>query len=115
MGVYGYSLTPIIPTAMLCIIPVALVRWAAVLGGLGVSLLFVKNNLWETVTLESQNLKYALVGGVFLAQVTIFLVYRIHFFVGAMAAAKTPAEVVVTTAAAILATTTTGEPLPPTL
>lgn len=78
--VYGYSLTPAIPVAIISIVPSDLVRWLACLSGLAISLLFVRTNLWTDIAVEAPQLKWSLIGGVTAAQATIFLVYRLHFF-----------------------------------
>lgn len=78
--VYGYSLTPAIPVAMISILPSDMVRSLACLAGLAISLLFVRTNLWTDISVEAPQLKWSLIGGVTLAQATIFLVYRMHFF-----------------------------------
>lgn len=78
--VYGYSLTPAIPVSMISIVPSDLVRWLACFAGLAISLFFVRANLWTDISVESTQLKWSLIGGVTLAQATIFLTYRVHFF-----------------------------------
>ncbi|CAE7210750.1 YIPF1 [Symbiodinium sp. CCMP2456] len=46
--VYGYSLTPMIPMSVICLIPLSIFRWLAVLAGLGISLVF----LWGTLSAD---------------------------------------------------------------
>lgn len=42
----GYSLTPLIPALLLCLIPLSLIQWAAFMAAVGVSGLFIQRNLW---------------------------------------------------------------------
>lgn len=78
--VYGYSLAPAIPMSVLCLVPLEGVRWLAVLAGLGVSLLFIRENLWTDIAIEAPSLKWKMVGMFCVSQAVIFLVYRMHFF-----------------------------------
>lgn len=78
--VYGYSLAPIIPASVLCMIPVEIIRWLAVLAGLGTSLAFIRVHLWTDIMIEAPSLKWKMVALFCSAQAAIFLVYRVHFF-----------------------------------
>mmetsp|Transcript_8775 Transcript_8775/g.21680 ORF Transcript_8775/g.21680 Transcript_8775/m.21680 type:complete len:352 (-) Transcript_8775:55-1110(-) len=78
--VYGYSLSPTVPASIICILPLDGVRWLAVLVGLGVSLAFIRGNLWRDLAIEAPSLKWKMMGLFCTAQASIFLVYRIHFF-----------------------------------
>lgn len=78
--VYGYSLTAAIPTSLICIAPIEIVRWAAIAAGLAVSLLFIRNHLWSDISIEAPGLKWATITVLGGAQATIFVVYRLYFF-----------------------------------
>jgi len=78
--VCGYSLAPVIPVSLLCIIPLGFLRWLLALAGLAVSLLFLKNNLLQDLQIETPWLKYAMMAGPCALPVSVFLVYRLHFF-----------------------------------
>mmetsp|Transcript_96901 Transcript_96901/g.278315 ORF Transcript_96901/g.278315 Transcript_96901/m.278315 type:complete len:379 (+) Transcript_96901:84-1220(+) len=78
--VYGYSLSPTVPASIICILPLDGVRWLAVLVGLGISLAFIRGNLWMDLAIEAPSLKWKMMGLFCTAQASIFLVYRIHFF-----------------------------------
>merc|ERR1711963_1172909 len=78
--VYGYSLTPILPVSIICLIPWASVRWLAVIGGMAASLSFMQSNLLADMAIEAPSLKWKMAVLIGAAQASIFLVYRIHFF-----------------------------------
>jgi hypothetical protein len=78
--VYGYSLTPLIPVSILCLIPVKFLQWLAILAGLGVSLAFINTNLWAELAVDAPSLRWKMIGLGGVAQVSIFFVYRWHFF-----------------------------------
>ncbi|CAE7212398.1 YIPF1 [Symbiodinium sp. KB8] len=78
--VYGYSLTPMIPMSVICLIPLSIFRWLAVLAGLGISLVFLWGTLSADLAVEAPSLKWKVLGLFAAAQVTIFLVYRVYFF-----------------------------------
>jgi len=78
--VYGYSLTPIIPVSIVCLIPWEFLRWLACLGGLAASLAFMQGHLLADLSIEAPPLKSKVAAIVGVAQATIFLVYRLHFF-----------------------------------
>ncbi|CAJ1378211.1 unnamed protein product, partial [Effrenium voratum] len=50
--VCGYGLAPAIPVSILCIIPVGFLRWLFVMGGLALSLLFLKSNLLQEISVK---------------------------------------------------------------
>merc|ERR1719343_628348 len=74
--VYGYSLTPIIPVSLLCLIPWAFFRWLAILAGLVASLVFMQTHLLSDLSIEAPSLKWKVGGLMAAAQATIFIVYR---------------------------------------
>lgn len=78
--VYGYSLTPAIPVSVICVAPVGGIRTLAVFVGLGISLAFIRGNLWTDLSVEAPSLKWAMIGMFVVVQAGIFLTYRIHFF-----------------------------------
>eukprot|EP00933_Yihiella_yeosuensis_P020495 TRINITY_DN16421_c0_g3_i1.p1 TRINITY_DN16421_c0_g3~~TRINITY_DN16421_c0_g3_i1.p1 ORF type:complete len:347 (-),score=46.95 TRINITY_DN16421_c0_g3_i1:106-1146(-) len=78
--VYGYSLTPTIPVSMVCIVPLGIVRWFAILVGLSVSLLFIRGALWTDIAIEAPSLKWKMFGLFAAAQASIFFIYRMYFF-----------------------------------
>jgi hypothetical protein len=78
--VYGYSLASLIPTSIVCVIPLNFIRWLAILAGLAASLAFMQGNLWADLSIEAPTLKWRMVAIVSIAQVSIFLIYRLHFF-----------------------------------
>lgn len=78
--VYGYSLAPLVPTSIACLIPMNLIRWLAILVGFGVSLAFMQGYLWKSLATEAPSLRWKIVGLVCAAQAAIFLTYRMHFF-----------------------------------
>lgn len=83
--VYGYSFTPIIPVCIVCLIPWEWLRWLAVLGGLAASLAFMQGNLLADLAIEAPSLKWKMAVLVGAAQISIFLVFRVHFFSAAEA------------------------------
>jgi hypothetical protein len=78
--VYGYSLAPTIPVSMLCLVPLEAVRWLVVLGGTGISMLFLREYILLDISVEAPSLKWKMVGLFFGSQLFIFLMYRVHFF-----------------------------------
>ncbi|CAE7315941.1 YIPF1 [Symbiodinium natans] len=78
--VYGYSLTPMIPMSVICLVPNSFFRWIAVLAGLGISLAFLWGTLSADLAVEAPSLKWKVLGLFGAAQATIFLVYRVYFF-----------------------------------
>mmetsp|Transcript_23898 Transcript_23898/g.53800 ORF Transcript_23898/g.53800 Transcript_23898/m.53800 type:complete len:353 (+) Transcript_23898:58-1116(+) len=78
--VYGYSLAPMIPMSVICLVPLSIFRWIAVLIGLGISLAFLWGSLSTDLAVEAPSLKWKVIGLFAAAQATIFLVYRIYFF-----------------------------------
>jgi len=47
--IYGYSLAVYIPAAMLCVLPMELLRWVVIAGGFAVSLKFITRNVRDLV------------------------------------------------------------------
>eukprot|EP00928_Gymnodinium_smaydae_P025438 TRINITY_DN20257_c0_g1_i1.p1 TRINITY_DN20257_c0_g1~~TRINITY_DN20257_c0_g1_i1.p1 ORF type:complete len:346 (-),score=52.08 TRINITY_DN20257_c0_g1_i1:69-1106(-) len=80
--VYGYSLTPIIPITILCLVDSWLLRNLAVGVGLATALLFIRTNLWTDISVEAPTLKWTLIVLLAGSQVLIFGLYRVHFFRG---------------------------------
>lgn len=78
--VSGYSLAPAIPVSMLCLIPVGILRWAAVVVGLAISLIFVRGYLLMDITATAPWLKYTMTVGPCVMPVVVFFMYRVHFF-----------------------------------
>ncbi|CAJ1389481.1 unnamed protein product, partial [Effrenium voratum] len=80
--VCGYGLAPAIPVSILCIIPVGFLRWLFVMGGLALSLLFLKSNLLQEISVKVRWLQLTLLASPVLLQVLVFFVYRVRFFAG---------------------------------
>eukprot|EP00929_Paragymnodinium_shiwhaense_P048954 TRINITY_DN24708_c0_g1_i1.p1 TRINITY_DN24708_c0_g1~~TRINITY_DN24708_c0_g1_i1.p1 ORF type:complete len:372 (+),score=56.06 TRINITY_DN24708_c0_g1_i1:146-1261(+) len=78
--VYGYSLTSIIPVSILCLAPMDSLRWLFTLLGLGISLFFIRSNLWADISVEQPSLKWTMVGLLCGSLVVIYGTYRMHFF-----------------------------------
>jgi len=78
--VCGYSLAPVIPVSLLCIIPLGFLRWLLALAGLAVSLLFLRHHLLQDLNIDTPWLKYAMMAGPCALPIAVFLVYRLHFF-----------------------------------
>lgn len=79
--IWGYSLAPVIPASILCIVPVEAVRWVVVLLALVVSLLFLRVHIWnDFMSLKTVWLKYLMLGMPCVMQFLILAVYRMHFF-----------------------------------
>jgi len=78
--VYGYSLAPLIPMSVVCLVPLGFLRWLAVLGGLGTSLAFIYGTLWTDLAVEAPSLKWKVLGLFCAAHVITFLTYRVYFF-----------------------------------
>jgi len=78
--VYGYSLAPVIPISLLCLLPFSLLRWLLIFIGLAVSLLFIRGNLWTDISVQAPSLKFPVIGFIAGTQGLMFLVYRMHFF-----------------------------------
>lgn len=78
--VYGYSLTPLIPMSVICLVPMAFLRWVAVCCGLATSLAFIYGTLSADLAVEAPSLKWKVLGLFCGAHVIIFMVYRIYFF-----------------------------------
>merc|ERR1712014_11731 len=78
--VCGYSLAPTIPASILCVFPLDSVRWFVVFIGLAMSLLFLYGHLWLGLDVQAPWLKWVMIGTPCFAQVSVFFVYRLHFF-----------------------------------
>lgn len=78
--VYGYSLSPCIPVSILCLIPVELIRWLAVIAGCAASLVFIRENLLMDIGIETPSLKWKMTAVFCVVQAGVFIVYRVHFF-----------------------------------
>lgn len=78
--VCGYSLAPVIPVSLLCILPIGFVRWIAVLIGLAISLLFLRQHLWANLNITTAWLKWTMIAAPCVTPVAVLLVYRLHFF-----------------------------------
>lgn len=78
--VYGYSLAPLIPVCVMCLLPSQLMRWIAVVGGHIFSLAFVRGHLWTDLEVEAPSLKWSLVGVICGSQALIYFTYRVWFF-----------------------------------
>merc|ERR1712130_383951 len=74
--VSGYSIAPVIPVSLLCIIPVGFLRWLLALAGLAVSLLFLRQHFLRDLNIETQWLKYSMMAGPCVLPVTVYMVYR---------------------------------------
>lgn len=57
MSLYGYSLFVFIPSCVLCVIPLALIRWLSILISLVFSLTFLFRNVWNYHALTPQTQK----------------------------------------------------------
>ncbi|CAE7892163.1 YIPF1 [Symbiodinium microadriaticum] len=80
--VCGYGLAPSIPVSILCIIPVSFLRWVFVLGGLALSVYFLRANLLMDFSVKVRWLQLTLIVSPVLLQVLVFLIYRVRFFAG---------------------------------
>lgn len=78
--VYGYSLTPLIPMSVICLVPMAVLRWIAVLCCLVTSLAFIYGTLSADLAVEAPSLKWKVLGLFCGAHVINVMVYRIYFF-----------------------------------
>jgi hypothetical protein len=77
---YGYSLAAAVPVSLLCLLPLDSTRWLAWLLGLGVSLAFIRRNLWNDIVVDVPWVRYTLMGLLTGGQAIIFTAYRVHFF-----------------------------------
>merc|ERR1719277_1937924 len=78
--VYGYSLAPILPVSVVCLVPWEWLRWLAVIGGFAASVAFMQSNLLADLAVEAPSLKCKVAALIGAAQASIFLTYRLHFF-----------------------------------
>jgi hypothetical protein len=49
LSLYGYSFVYFVPGSFLCLYPSFLLKWVALGGAMGCSLLFLARNMWEEV------------------------------------------------------------------
>lgn len=85
--VYGYSFVPLLPISLLMIVPSELLRWVLVLAGLAISCIFIRNHLWNDMSVEPGKLKYGLLSLLFGTHALIYLTYRTYFFSSRLVAA----------------------------
>lgn len=78
--VCGYSMAPMIPVSMLCLIPLASLRWLLTLLGAALSLYFLHTHLLTDIQVTAPTPKLILTAAPCVTVATIFLVYRVHFF-----------------------------------
>eukprot|EP00440_Ansanella_granifera_P067592 gb/GFBE01073320.1/.p1 GENE.gb/GFBE01073320.1/~~gb/GFBE01073320.1/.p1 ORF type:complete len:373 (+),score=74.77 gb/GFBE01073320.1/:1-1119(+) len=83
--VCGYAMSPAIPASILCIIPVAFLRWLFVFAGLAVSLYYLRRHLLVDISVQARWLQMTLIASPIVLQVIVFMVYRVHFFSGTRA------------------------------
>eukprot|EP00913_Durusdinium_trenchii_P028984 g27176.t1 len=60
--VFGYSLTPLIPMSVICLVPMGFLRWLAVCVGLVTSLAFIYGTLSTDLAVEAPSLKWKVLG-----------------------------------------------------
>lgn len=77
---YGYSLVVFIPVALLCSTTLEVLDWVAVLVGLGISLSFVLQNLWEPSASIAGQARHGLLGLVAAGHVGFALGLKLYFF-----------------------------------
>lgn len=78
--VCGYAMTPMIPVSLLCLIPLAGIRWLVTLLGIASSLYFLHSHLLAELEITAPGPKMTLTVGPPACMAIIFLVYRVHFF-----------------------------------
>jgi len=78
--VCGYSMAPMIPVSMLCLIPLDGLRWLLTLLGTAMSLYFLHGHLLTDINVTAPTPKLILTAAPCVTVATIFLVYRLHFF-----------------------------------
>lgn len=79
----GYSLTPLVPALLVCMIPLSIVQWAAFMGAVAISCVFIKRNLWPILktspTIRQEQATFFIIG--LLAVQSIFILsLRVMFF-----------------------------------
>lgn len=78
--VCGYSLAPVIPASLLCLVPAAFLRWLFTFGALAISLFFLRQHLLSQFNFQTPWLKWTMLAGPCLLPTSVLLVYRVHFF-----------------------------------
>lgn len=78
--IYGYSLTIFIPVSFLCIIPLSLLRWLAVMVATAISGLFIVANLRPTIYEVAPARAVMLLTVLLGMHVGIGLALRLYFF-----------------------------------
>jgi len=82
ISIYGYSLFPYVPSAVLCIAPLNLLRWICVLVSFGFSVIFFLRNLLPSAQLPARNRAqaYMLVFFMSAVHIGVTLLMKLYFF-----------------------------------
>lgn len=78
--IYGYSLVAYLVAALICIIPSSNVRWLAMSGACGHSMIFLLTNLKRYIEQHSGDYKTATFGLIGLTQVFLTITFMIKFY-----------------------------------
>lgn len=78
--VCGYSLAPVIPVALLSLIPLTVFRTFVAIAGLAVAVLFIRQHISQEINVNTAWLKYLMIGGPCVIPASVLFVYRVHFF-----------------------------------
>jgi len=78
--VYGYSFLWLIPCSILSILPSGLFKWLLVIFSAFMSCVFVRNHLWDDMSVDVPKARYALIALLFGSHGLIYVIYRLYFF-----------------------------------
>lgn len=77
--VYGYSLLWLVPVTLVSISNMYLLQWVMTLAGLVLSIMFLASNLYKDFAGSLPRSRFAIIGVVCLAQILLFLLYKLYF------------------------------------
>lgn len=84
MGIYGYSFTSFLVTALLCAVPIASLQWVFIAYSALTSAGFLAATLGKDLNSEGVNLdvkkRLAIVGFICAVQITFLLIFKFYFF-----------------------------------
>jgi len=77
---YGYSLFPFIPIALICLVPSTALCWLSLLAGAATSAVFLLRNLAPIVVAPDNKQATVLLGGVGLTQLIFAVIIKLYFY-----------------------------------
>jgi hypothetical protein len=80
LGIYGYSYSTFVITALLCAIPVGILQWLLILYSGVASTGFLVVTYWQEVKLYAEKNRLIIMAIVVIAQLAILFVFKFYFF-----------------------------------